>query len=101
MSRLKQFYCSQCKEKFESKAKYNLAGFRTAKCPKCKNATLLPLGKGYKTTYWILVVLILAIFLVNLVDGIFKVTVVGLALVVMGIYSLIKDKQIRKDKGII
>lgn len=101
MSKMKQFFCLKCRENFESKAKYNLAGFRKAKCPKCKQDSLLPLGKGYKITYWFLLVLIVVLFIIDLVGGQFKVTIVGLAIAALAIYSLVKTSKMTKELKII
>lgn len=101
MSKMKQFYCSKCSENFESKAKYGLAGFRKAKCPKCKQDSLLPLGKGYKVIYWTLLLLIFLLFIINLADGQFKVSIVGLAITAVAIYSLAKDRQMIKELKIV
>lgn len=93
-------HCPKCNKNFEGKLSKNLAGFPRAKCPECGSKILYPLGKVYKTIYWIIIVLSVIELLYYLVmqqfEEIFEISIAGIALLVVSIYGLLKDRKIKK-----
>ena len=56
MATTTKVHCPKCGNDYEEKLKQNFAGFYVAKCPKCSEKKLFPLGKIYYSIYWIVIV---------------------------------------------
>lgn len=100
MAKIITAHCSRCNKNFEGKLSKNLAGFPKIKCPKCGEKILYPLGKVYKSIYWIIVGIVLVEIIYDLavwdIESLLSFSIAGIALIIVSIYGLLKDRQIRK-----
>lgn len=51
--------CEHCKRQFTAAPTRSFLGFQKVICPSCENETTYPLTSGYRTTYWVLLVLMI------------------------------------------
>jgi len=84
--------CTKCNTKFNQVPKRSFIGFQKVECPACKKKLTYPLTNGYRTTYWVFLVLMVMMMFsafsrgeVGFPGGI------GLAI----IYGLFMDRHIR------
>ena len=49
--------CPHCEARFNALPKRTFLGFQKFVCPECKKNVVYPLTTGYRTTYWVLFVL--------------------------------------------
>ena len=91
--RKQQVICPNCKNQFEEKPKRSFLGFSKFSCPKCNNEFIRPLTSGYRTTYYILLIIFIIITFMSLIGG--GVAIPGL-LTIIAVIALIKDRSLRK-----
>lgn len=88
--------CKKCNIEFSAIPKRSFLGFQKVICPStsCNTKLIYPLTSGYRTAYWILLVLMLLSFVGELSEG--RVGFpggIGIAL----IFALFKDRSIKKN----
>ena len=88
--------CKKCNIEFSSIPKRSFLGFQKVICPSasCNTKLIYPLTSGYRTAYWILLILMLLSFLGELSEG--RVGFpggIGIAL----IFAIWKDRSIKKN----
>jgi hypothetical protein len=49
--------CGTCKNQFSTEPKRSFLGFQKATCPSCAKKITYPLTSGYRTIYWVLLIL--------------------------------------------
>ena len=86
--------CSSCGHQFRAFPKRTFLSFQKMRCPNCKKDVVYPLTRGYRTTYWVILVLLLVAVVVNLSNG--QPTYPGL-LGFAAVYALVEDARIRKS----
>ena len=85
--------CSSCKHKFTAVPRRSFLGFQRLNCPACAKSVLYPLTSGYRTTYKVLLgLMVLAVFGALAKGDIAFPGVLGIAAVV----ALLKDRGIKK-----
>jgi hypothetical protein len=85
--------CSCCGQRFRAVRARSFLGFLEVQCPACPQPILAPLAYGYRTAYWVMLVLMTGPALTNLQDGVAGVP--GL-LAVVAVVALVRDSRIRK-----
>jgi hypothetical protein len=86
----REVICTECYSTFEAIPRRSFLGFLKFICPDCKREFLHPLTSGYRTFWWIMIILgIIALF-----GGPFGVifVIAGIA----GIVALVKDSSLKK-----
>lgn len=88
--------CSHCKHQFTDIPKRSFLGFQKLNCPKCKEEVLYPLTSGYRTTYWVLLVI-----MILSIAGSFSRGEIGLpgGIGIAVVIALISDWNIKKSLG--
>jgi phage FluMu protein Com len=85
--------CTKCNSKFTGIPKQSFLGFQKISCPACKAELTYPLTKGYRTTYWVILGLMIAIIINAFSQGGFGYPGgIGIAV----IFALLRDRSIRK-----
>jgi len=89
-----EIVCTECFSTFNAIPKRSFLGFLKFVCPKCNKNVLYPLTSGYRTFYWILVVLMAIVFIGSIAmgGGIFAPNLLGIAVII----ALVKDVSIKK-----
>jgi predicted RNA-binding Zn-ribbon protein involved in translation (DUF1610 family) len=85
--------CASCGHSFRAKPTRTFLAFQKMKCPKCSKDVIYPLTSGYRTTYWVIVMLMIIAFLGSLGSG--QIAMPGL-LGFAAIIALIRDAKLRK-----
>ena len=85
--------CASCGHQFRAIPTRSFLAFQKMKCPKCSKDVMYPLTNGYRTTYWVIVVLMIIAILGSLGSG--RIATPGL-LGFAAIFSLIRDAKLRK-----
>lgn len=86
--------CTKCKKMFYSILTRSFLGFQNTTCPHCQEKLTYPLTTGYRTTYQILLGLMIVIILTQFGQGGFGYPG-GIGLAIM--YALYRDWSIRKS----
>jgi len=82
-----------CSIKFRQVPKKSFLGFQKVKCASCEKKTAYPLTSGYRTIYWVLLVLMILGIIGNISEGGFAFPGgFGIAI----IFALIRDSSIKK-----
>lgn len=85
--------CTKCGTSFNQEPKRSFLGFQKLICPSCQAEVTYPLTSGYRTTYWVIIVLMTFMILNAFAQGGFGFPGgIGIAM----IFALIRDKSIRK-----
>lgn len=88
--------CSHCKHQFTDIPKRSFLGFQKLNCPKCKEEVHYPLTSGYRTTYWVLLVIMILSIAGSFSRGEIGVPGgIGIAVVI----ALVRDWSIKKNLG--
>ena len=83
--------CPYCQHPFNETPSRSFLGFQKISCPACNENLTYPLSSGFRTTYRVLVIVIL---LVNLLQGrIGFPGIIGIAMC----YALFRDWKLRKE----
>ncbi len=86
--------CKKCNSKFTDVPKRTFIGFQKLVCPTCQEKLTYPLTSGYRATYWVLLVSMVANIFVAISQGGFVVPgLLGIAV----LFALIRDRSIRKQ----
>jgi transposase-like protein len=85
--------CTNCSARLRARPKRSFLGFLNFHCFSCRKDFTYPLTSGYRTTYWVFVVLMVATVAATFARG-----QVGFPSVValLGAVALVKDAGIRK-----
>ena len=85
--------CTKCNTKFNTIPKQSFLGFQKLECPSCNEKLTYPLTKGYRTTYWVIFVLMVLTIIGQFAQGKFGFPG-GFGIAVM--FALLRDRSIRK-----
>ena len=86
--------CTTCQHPFMGIPSRTFLGFQKFNCPSCKTDIIYPLSSGYRTTYRVIVVLMLILSVIALTQG--EIGFPGLVVCAM-VYALIRDRKIQKE----
>lgn len=86
--------CSTCKHQFKALPKRSFLGFQKVTCPACGQQSTHPLTSGYRTAYWVILILISLSLINTLAQGRFGFP--GLVAFAMA-FALYKDHSLRKQ----
>jgi len=85
--------CRQCHQSFHQQPKRSFLGFQRLKCPHCSREVMYPLTSGYRTTYWVFVVLMVIVVIGAVAQGqVASPGFIGLAMM----WALYEDSRIRR-----
>jgi transposase-like protein len=86
--------CPYCQHPFNETPSRSFLGFQKISCPTCNENLTYPLSSGFRTTYRVLVIVMILILLVNLLQGrIGFPGIIGIAMC----YALFRDWKLRKE----
>ena len=85
--------CQACDSNFTAEPKRTFLGFQRLQCPSCSAKVVYPLTKGYRVTYWVLL-----IFMIFAIIGAFAQGGIGLpgGLGVAVLIALVRDWIIKR-----
>jgi hypothetical protein len=86
--------CTNCRARIRAQPKRTTLAFLKFHCFSCRKDFVYPLTSGYRTTYWVLVILTVLVFAAALAVG--RITFPGI-ITVLGAIALVKDAGIRKQ----
>ena len=89
----KEYKCINCNASAEYEIKKSFLGFQKFKCKECEQENLYPLTKGYRITYWVVVIWFSLFSMASIIRG--EIPLPGI-LVIGGIWGLIADFKIQK-----
>ncbi len=85
--------CSKCGTSLQGAPKKTFLGFQELSCESCKHTERLPLTKGYRTTYWVITVVMILSIAASFQQG--SVGLPGL-LGILVVIALVMDARLRK-----
>jgi hypothetical protein len=85
--------CTNCRARLRARPKRTTLAFLKFHCFSCREDFVYPLTSGYRTTYWVMVIITVLIFASALAVG--QITFPGI-ITVLGAIALVKDAGIRK-----
>ena len=85
--------CRSCGDNFTGKPSRTFLGFQKLKCPKCGKDVVYPLTRGYRITYWILLVGMIVAVVGNARQGLVSFPgLIGVGIII----AVIRDFQIQR-----
>ena len=86
--------CRTCSARFTAAGKHSFLGFRKLKCPSCGKDVEYPLTPGFRTAYWVVVVLMALAVSAALMQGKLAAPgIIGLA----AVFALMKDARVKRE----